>query len=87
MAFTSETKYEPGQILNLNVYGNEYLVVKVCQSYNCDFISKEHWSMFEGLNNDFVEDKEIGDLFQTQFEFICTLNTDGTMIFKENIFN
>ena len=43
--------------------------------------------MFEGLNNDFVEDKEIGDLFQTQFEFICTLNTDGTMIFKENIFN
>jgi len=87
VAFTSETKYEPGQILNLNVFSNEYLVVKVSQSYNCDFISKEYWSMFEGFNNDFVEDKEIDDLFQTQFEFICTLNPDGTMKFKENIFN
>lgn len=87
VAFTSENKYEPGQILNLNVYGSEYLVVKVCQSYNCDFISKDYWSMFEGLDNDFVKDREIYDLFQTQFEFICTLNQNGTMKFKENIFN
>ncbi len=86
VAFTSEIKYLPGEILNLNVYSKEYLVVKVCQSYSCDFVSKENWSIFEGLNNDFIEDKEIDNLFQTQFQFICTLNPDGTMNFRKDIF-
>lgn len=87
VAFTSKIKFEPGQIINLNVGSNDYLVVIVCDSYSCEFISKENWSVFEGISGEFIADKEIDEFYQTQFQFICTLNPDGTMKFKQNIFN
>lgn len=87
VAFTSNLKFESGQIINLNVGSNEYLVVRVCDSYSCEFISKQNWSVFEGVSDEFIADKEIDGFYQTQFQFICTLNTDGTMRFKQNIFN
>ena len=87
VAFTSNLKFKPGQIINLNVGSSEYLVVRVCDSYSCEFISKQNWSVFEGVSDEFITDKEIDGFYQTQFQFICTLNPDGTMRFKQNIFN
>lgn len=87
VAFTSTQKYKPGQIINLNVGSNEYLVVRVCDSYSCEFVSERSWSMFEGISDDFISNEKIDELYQTQFQFICTLNPDGTMRFKQNLFS
>lgn len=86
-SFTSDIQYKRGQVINLNVGASEYLVVKVCESYKCDFVDNKSWSIFEGFSEDFINTAETIELYQTQFQFISTLNPDGTMRFKDNIFS
>jgi hypothetical protein len=86
-AFTSKTKYNTGDILNLNFLKKEYLMVKVCSSYPLNFISLDDWSLFEGLDTKFIKSVSIQDWYQTQFQFICVLDESGNMIFKDDLFS
>lgn len=86
VAFTSKTKYNQGDILILNVLEELYLVVRVSLSYKCDVLNNEQWSIFEGFNNDFIKNKNLSNFYQTHFQFICTLDEKGNMIFNDDLF-
>lgn len=85
IAFTSKNKYNIGDIL-IFVFQNkeDYLVCKVINSIN---FNQLNWNIFEGLSDDFKIDESINtsEYYQTHFDFICTLNDKGRMVFK-NVF-
>lgn len=85
-AFTSKFKFKTGQILNLNLSEDKYLVVRVCGSYPISSINQEQWSLFEGLNTDFIKNKDL-NWYQTFFQFVCTLDEKGNMLFKDDLFS
>ena len=85
-AFTSKFKFKTGQILNLNLSEDKYLVVRVCGSYPISSINQEQWSLFEGLNTNFIKNKDL-NWYQTFFQFVCTLDESGNMLFKDDLFS
>jgi len=89
VSFTSKVSYSKDQILLLSFLNKkEYLVVRVCSdSYDVNSIHPNNWSIFEGVNFDYINSiKNINDYKQTNFQFICSLNEGGEMIFKDDIF-
>ena len=86
MSFTSKFKSDTGQILNLNLSEDKYLVVRVCGSYPMNSVNMDQWSLFEGLNYSFIKDENL-NWNQTFFQFICTLDEKGNMLFKDDLFS
>jgi hypothetical protein len=87
IAFTSKAKYNIGDIL-IFVFKNkeDYLVCKVINSINYDQLT--NWHIFEGLSDEFKINESVNtsEYYQTHFDFICTLNDKGRMVFKNDIF-
>ncbi len=90
VAFTSPEKYKPFDVILMSFENTkEYLVCQVKDSYLYDQIDLDTWSYFEGFITSFISSKtdlQDKELFQTQIEFICTLDERGNMLFKDNIF-
>jgi hypothetical protein len=87
IAFTSKIKYKIGDILIFVFQGKEdYLVCKAINSIAYDQLT--NWNIFEGLSDDFKINELIktSEYYQTHFDFICTLNDKGKMVFKNDIF-
>jgi len=91
--FTQNVKYNSDDILIFSFSEtSEYLVCRVARSYSLDKISKEDWSFFECYNNDFADsinlysDYNINEYYQTHFQYICSLDQTGKMIFRDDIF-
>jgi hypothetical protein len=92
--FTQNIKYKSGDILIFSFSDtSEYLVCRVVQSYCLKAISKEDWSFFECYNSEFVDsinlyndNNTLNQYFQTHFQYICSLDQTGKMIFRDDIF-
>lgn len=92
--FTQNIKYKSGDILIFSFSDtSEYLVCRVVQSYCLKAISKEDWSFFECYNSEFVDsinlyndNNTLNQYFQTHFQYICSLDQSGKMIFRNDIF-
>jgi len=83
-AFTSLRKYDINNTLIIK--GNFHsLVCRVVDSIDVNTITKDMWYEFEGYNKNFEIDFNI-KLYQTHIEFICTLDQNGKMIFKDDLF-
>lgn len=90
ISFTQNKKYKKDTIIIFTVPGlSTYFVCRVVSdSYNLIDFDKEKWRMFEGFSNEYVDKLDIftGDYYQTHFQFICTLDQSGKMIFRDDIF-
>lgn len=91
IAFTQNKFYKNDSVLIFVIPGiNEYLVVRVSSSYKLKDIDKKTWSLFEGYSEKYVdtisEYFKSNDYYQTHFEFICSLDQSGRMIFRDDIF-
>jgi len=95
VAFTSSKEYKPNDVIIFTFKGKEHLVCRVVCSYTIDNVLKDYkWYSFEGFDNSFsiagpdpvLNSKKDGYKYQTHFQFICTLNDKGEMVFKNDIF-
>ena len=85
ISFTSLSLYKKDDILIFSHFGKKnYLVCKVTHE-SLPISNLEQWSNFEGFNSDFIKN-DINDYLQTTFEFICTLDDKGNMVFKSGVF-
>ena len=85
ISFTSLSLYKKDDILIFSHFGKKnYLVCKVTHE-SLPISNLEQWSNFEGFNSDFIKD-DINNYLQTTFEFICTLDDKGNMVFKSGVF-
>jgi hypothetical protein len=85
ISFISDVLHNNSDILIL-VFENQpdYLVCRVVDSYEASLISKNMLYKFEGFDDSFEFD--IYGLYQTQIEFISTLDQSGKMIYKDKFF-
>lgn len=90
VAFSSKLKFEAGQILILTFNGiKDYLVCRVIDSYDLELVMKDYqWYSFEGYDKSFsiAGPDTINSKYQTHFQFICTLDTSGKMVFRDDLF-
>lgn len=91
VAFTQNKFYKNDSVLIFVIPGlNEYLVVRVSSSYKVKKLDKKMWGLFEGYNDKYIDTIsdvfESDDYYQTHFEFICSLDQSGRMIFRDDIF-
>ena len=91
IAFTQNKFYKNDSVLIFVIPGlNEYLVVRVSSSYKLKNLDKQMWGLFEGYNDKYIDTIsdafESDDYHQTHFEFICSLDQSGRMIFRDDIF-
>lgn len=91
VAFTQNKFYKNDSVLIFVIPGlNEYLVVRVSSSYKLKNLDKQMWGLFEGYNDKYIDTIsdafESDDYHQTHFEFICSLDQSGRMIFRDDIF-
>jgi len=91
VAFSSKLKFENGQILILTFNGiKDYLVCRVIDSYDIELVMKDYqWHSFEGYDKSFnISGPEtlINYKYQTHFQFVCTLDQSGKMVFRDDIF-
>jgi len=91
VAFSSNLKFESGQIIIFTFNGiKDYLVCSVIDSYDVELVRKDYqWYSFEGYDKSFSiagPETLINYKYQTHFQFICTLDTSGKMVFKDDIF-
>lgn len=91
IAFSQNKTYKSDSILIFVIPGqSNYLVVRVTGSYKLSSIDKKYWSLFEGYNDEFGDEVynnlEVNDYYQTHFQYICSLEQSGRMIFKDDIF-
>jgi hypothetical protein len=85
ISFTSISLYKKDDILIFSHIGKKnYLVCKVTHD-SLPLNNLEQWSNFEGFNTDFIKE-DISDYLQTTFDFICTLDDKGNMVFKSYLF-
>lgn len=85
ISFTSLFSYRKDDILIFSHIGKKnYLVCKVTHD-SLTINNLEQWSNFEGFNSEFIKD-DISDYLQTTFDFICTLDDKGNMVFKSYLF-
>lgn len=82
ISFTSSEKYNINDIIILMFEDDIYLICRVIDS-NKALLNKQ-WYSFEGYDNKFIPN--LDNKFQTNFEYISTLNKNGEMIFKGDIF-
>lgn len=82
-AFTSTKKLNINEYLILNE-NNDRIVCKIIDSYKIKSVI-DKWNLFEGYSDEFNIDFDL-DLYQTQIEFICTLDKSGKMIFNDDLF-
>lgn len=87
ISFTSTNQYVIGEILILTFKGHkDYLVCRVIDSYDINYvIDSGLWHKLEGYDISFKPDDKL--LYQTQFEYISTLDTSGNIIYKDGIFS
>ncbi len=91
VAFTSTNKYNIDEIIIFTFKDKkDYVVCRVIDSYGIEFVlDSQLWHKFEGYSKDFnpiQNNFNFERLFQTQFEFISTLDAEGNMIYKQGIF-
>lgn len=85
ISFTSLSLYKKDDILIFSHFGKKnYLVCKVTHD-SLPIDNLEQWSNFEGFNSDFIKN-DINDYLQTPFDFICSLDVKGNMVFKNDLF-
>ena len=85
ISFTSKTSYKKDDILIFSYNGKKnYLVCKVTHD-SLPIDNLEKWSNFEGFNSEFIKD-DISDYLQTTFDFVCSLDVKGNMVFKNDLF-
>lgn len=92
IAFTYPIKHNYGDVVILTFASStKYLVCRVVDSYDYKSVDNDTWSLFEGYENNFIENLELSDnnqsLYQNHIEFICSLDESGKMEFKDDIFN
>lgn len=88
IAFTSSKIYKNGDILIFTFKGKEHLVCRVIESYDTSLILNGYkWYSFEGYDVKFnIAGPEIASKYQTHFQFISTLNSEGRMVYDNDIF-
>lgn len=87
VSFTSNKKYEVGQNLILQFQNQKkYLVCRVLLEYEANTIKKNIWSTFEGLTEEFSKDLNLDGFFQIHIKFLCTLDENGKMEFRNDFF-
>jgi hypothetical protein len=84
VAFTSTKKHKINDILIIKGPEKD-LVCRVVDCYSVKILKDNMWWVFEGYSEDFKVDFKI-DLYQTQIDYICTLDKNGNMIFKDDLF-
>jgi hypothetical protein len=84
VAFTSIKKYKIDDILIIK-YQEKELVCRVVDCYSVKILKDNMWWVFEGYSEEFKIDFNL-DLYQTQIDYICTLDKNGNMIFKDDLF-
>jgi hypothetical protein len=93
VAFTSNKKYNNGEIVIFKFNNNEeYVVCRIIESYNLlempYLINDYKWHLFEGYDKTFdISKLNIDNKYQTHFQFICTMDDSGKMIFKNDLFS
>ncbi len=88
-SFTSKTLFKRGEIIIIT-YNDQpnYLVCRVVDSYDSQIsIGLDIWNIFEGYNKEFSNSIDINGSYQTQFNFICTLDQSGNMFYKDGFFS
>lgn len=87
IAFTQNIDYPIGTYIVFVIPGlNEYLLVQITQSYKMNNISLEDWSLFEGFESEFIENRDTDSYYQIHFNYICSIEQSGKMVYKEGIF-
>lgn len=90
IAFTQDRIYQKDNILIFTITGlSTYFVCRVVDdSYRLSEMNKEQWRQFEGFSQEYVDTLDIfnDDYYQTHFQFICTLEQSGKMVFRDDIF-
>lgn len=95
VSFTSSKEYKNGDVVIFTFKGKEHIVCRVICSYSMNLVLKDYkWYSFEGFDNSFsiagpepvLNSKQDGYKYQTHFQFICTLDDKGNMVFKNDIF-
>ena len=91
VAFSSKLKFNNGQVLIFTFKGKkDYLVCRVIDSYDIELMMKDYqWYSFEGYDKSFsISGPETltNYKYQTHFQFICTLDTSGKMVFRDDLF-
>ena len=96
VSFTSSKEYKNDDVIIFTFSGKEHIVCRVICSYSMELTLKDYkWYSFEGFDNSFsiagpdpvLNSKQDGYKYQTHFQFICTLNDKGNMVFKNDIFS
>jgi hypothetical protein len=88
-SFTSNTLFKRGEIIIITfIDQSNYLVCRVIDSYDSEITSNlDIWNLFEGYNNEFSNSVDKNGKYQTQFSFICTLDQNGNMFYKDGFFS
>ena len=91
VAFSSKLKFENGQILIFTFNGiKDYLVCRVIDSYDIELVMKDYqWHSFEGYDKSFSiagPETLTNYKYQTHFQFVCTLDPSGKMVFRDDAF-
>jgi hypothetical protein len=88
VAFSSNKFYKNGDILIFSFEGKEHLVCRVIESYDTSLVLNDYkWYSFEGYDVKFsIAGPEIAKKYQTHFQFISTLSSDGRMVYDNDIF-
>ena len=88
IAFTSSGFYKNGDILIFSFEGKEHLVCRVIESYDTSLVLSDYkWHSFEGYDTRFdISGPEFASKHQTHFQFVSTLNSDGRMVYDNDIF-
>ncbi len=84
VAFTSTKKHKINDILIIKGPEKD-LVCRVVDCYSVKILKDNMWWVFEGYSEEFKIDFNL-DLYQTQIDYICTLDKNGNMIFKDDLF-
>lgn len=84
IAITSTKKFNINDVLIVKE-DSVSLVCRVVDSYSIDLIDQEYWSEFEGYSKEFKIDFNL-KLYQTHINYICSLDKNGKMVFKDDLF-
>lgn len=89
VAFTSSNQYKNDDVLIFTFSGKKHIVCRVICSYSVQDVLKDYkWYTFEGFDKTFnIAGPEPASKFQTHFQFICTLDDKGNMVFRNDIFS
>lgn len=88
VAFTSSKQYQNDDVIIFTFSGKKHLVCRAICSYSVQDVLKDYrWYSFEGFDKTFsIAGPEAAMKYQTHFQFICTLDDKGNMVFRNDIF-